>query len=277
MTIRTVKFITNDDEKLITSSDIASKEDYHENFQGHLYCAEEDCNAVIVYVDEKPPFFRTWPNSEHNINCIYHTTKEKTRPSSRNGEQRVASLTPEQIKHKLLGAYNKYNPNPNPKPRSPRKNIDKPIKLKTGDNVSYQIDPNAPPIENLNIVSRSKIKKCEDISDFDIDNPITLYCFINSIDILEDEVLFNLKCENSNKVVLQFYNAFKQNSLQDWNNLKYIKEYLEKNNKRINIICHANVKKIEDKYILQIMSSDLMLINTRSFSSFIYRITNYTL
>ena len=278
MTIVTAKCITDEDEKLITAQEIISKEDYQENYQGHLYCAEENCNAVIVYVNEKPPFFRTWPNSEHYINCKFHSSKEKTRSSSRNGEEITGSLTPDQIKSKFASAIHKYTPNPNPKKRMRLINNTKQSRKKTeNSNVLYQIDPNAPPIEDMNKKSRGKIVRCEDLSINDINNQITLYGFIDEIIFSDNEVLFNLKCKNSNKVVLQFYNAFKEKSLQDWNNLKYIKEYFDMNATEISVYFIGNVKIVNERFILQVMASDLLLLNKLNYSSFINKITNYSL
>jgi len=86
-----------------------TKYDYFKKYRGYLKCMEDDCSALLSFVERKinnSKYFRTWSKSPHKEGCPYEVMYDDE-SSIANGDnpENLANLTDKHIMDRLKRAY----------------------------------------------------------------------------------------------------------------------------------------------------------------------------
>ena len=278
MAILEAYYITDSNKNKITPNVIIDKEDYARKFKSHLFCCEENCNAELDYVEISgkyvKKYFRTHPRSKHSEDCPYKFDTIAN-ASSKYGINLYAILDNKSKREILNGTYKKakktISRNYNIELKKTNKNkssiVNKELTKKDSINYISTVDPNAEVLPEGRRRSKVLRKHCDSISSKDFDKTTAVFGDVKHIDIGDNYINIYFNTSMNNKVYIQIYTPFANNSKFEYELLKKldVKNNILLNNliAAIGIVEHKN-----DEVFVPVMDAESIRIDNKSISNF---------
>lgn len=286
MTIHTVLYINEDNVETLNLNDLLAKENY--NFvKKNLFCTFEGCNARIEFVPQgkRIAHFKTWPKSNHTVDCIDYFMREEKASSKYSRETTTIGLSDKRIAE-ILKAFsksideteearaqrleNQRNRNKNKKnvtvnPAVDQKEVDR-IIPSTSDEADIIGEGTRAPV----VKRRHNIN---DISEADVGTATAVTGNVIDVFIEHDRSIITLSKNNSLfKVYLDevFFVNSHSNVIEMLKKLKDISA----NEKTIRLECVGNIEKRNNQLCVSLTNQEHLRLNGLRIARFIFNYNN---
>jgi hypothetical protein len=245
MKIENALYIRDNILEKVSASDL-SREDYFKQYKGFLYCAEDDCNAKLNFVQTKnnTKYFRTFPSTDHKEGCPNEVSyDDETRHA--NQFDAIINISNNHIRDVLERAFNKFLNVQKPNVRSDKKreNVNIVEGLRSGGiaalfNEGSDLAGGKEPY----IVTRwyNQITKADDMQ------VRCIIGYVSNIQLLgNNHAYINLTPKIENSVKVHFAEQFKANNGPEFEKMNIIENYIKlekKLKKKIVCCCIGRVK-----------------------------------
>lgn len=247
--------------KIISATDIDSRKDYLQKYQGHLFCPEPGCNAQLVYAEL--PFkgyekiFKTHKDSEHSGLCPHRITHKEDGHPIYTSETFSKALSEHHIQSVLKGLYEK---NTNQTSTHSTQGTNNTSRKKNADaskqaigRVVPSIDPDATPIKAGEREPAVRKRRSHDLILEDNNMLRGVYGLIVDSYITDTYIELIDKTPDGN-VSLLFYNAFRDKSQLAYKYIQELAFLIKENNLRVPVCCIGVIEFLSSKIQIQIMN-----------------------
>ncbi len=232
-----------------------SHSEYVSKFRGKLYCTEENCSAMLSFVERKKTnlkYFRTWSKSKHKEGCpnevSYHDEKYVNGIS---GEYEKLYFSDSHISDSLRRMFEKLTVNGEMEPSKDKKKSRKVTNSVVSENsnikgVLFEEKYRNPGKKEPYILTRN----IENLDDADVDEIRCVFGNVKHMALFDDYGYINFRNTKESNVKVHFSKFFTDKNEAQYNDFDRIKDYIDVEKKHGDVICCCvgRVRKVKKGY-----------------------------